>query len=255
MATDTWNNNYEKTSLQSSDASNLPDMESQCKRLLFDDNSIRKDFIRKVYLILMSQLLMTFSIVAIFMLNESLKAIFITNPVIFWPAFIVLVVTMLIMACCDDVRRTTPLNYIFLAIFTLAQSLLLAIVTCQYDSLEILLAVGTTAAICLALSLYALQTKYDFTMMGGILLMSLVIFLIFSLFTIFIPLRPIFLLYSSMGVVVFSVYMIYDTQLMLGGRHKYTVQPEEYVFAALNLYLDIINIFIHVMSLIIWGRT
>lgn len=189
----------------------------------------------------MAQLLMTFAIIVVFMFNDTLKVIVVTNPVIFWPAFIVLLVTMLIMACCDDVRREIPLNYISLAIFTLAESLLLAIVTCQYDSLEILLAVATTAAICLTLSLYAWQTKYDFTMMG--------------LFTIFLPLRGLLLVYSSFGVVLFGVYMIYDTQLMMGGQYKYSVNPEEYVFAALNLYLDIINIFLHILSLVMSGRT
>lgn len=203
----------------------------------------------------MAQLLMTFAIIVVFMFNDTLKVIVVTNPVIFWPAFIVLLVTMLIMACCDDVRRETPLNYIFLAIFTLAESLLLAIVTCQYDSLEILLAVATTAAICLTLSIYAWQTKYDFTMMGGVLLMSLVVFLIFGLFTIFLPLRGLLLVYSSFGVVLFGVYMIYDTQLMMGGQYKYSVNPEEYVFAVMNLYLDIINIFLHILSLVMSGRT
>ncbi len=34
-------------------------------------------------------------------------------------------------------------------------------------------------------------------------------------------------------------YLVIDTQLMLGGKHKYSLSPEEYIFAALNLYLDV----------------
>lgn len=37
---------------------------------------------------------------------------------------------------------------------------------------------------------------------------------------------------------------------MLGGKHKYALSPEEYIFAALNLYLDIINIFIYILSIV-----
>ncbi|KNC24802.1 hypothetical protein FF38_00991 [Lucilia cuprina] len=255
MPNDNWNNGFGQAHSEYINAANLNDMETQCKRLLFDDHCIRKNFIRKVYLILMSQLLMTLAFITIFLFNETLRAFVVQNPVIVWPAICVLLVTMLIMSCCDEVRRQTPLNYIFLAIFTLAQSLLLAIVTCQFDAIEILLAVGVTAAICLTLSLYAWQTKYDFTTMGGLLLISLVVFIIFGLFTLFWPLRPLLMVYSSLGALLFGIYMIYDTQLMMGGHHKYSLSPEEYVFAALNLYLDIINIFMHILYVITSGRS
>lgn len=46
-------------------------------------------------------------------------------------------------------------------------------------------------------------------------------------------------------------YLVFDTQLILGGKHRrYTVSPEEYVFAALNLYLDIVNLFLLLLQLI-----
>lgn len=38
-----------------------------------------------------------------------------------------MIVTMLSMACCESVRRTTPMNFIFLSLFTLAQSFLLGV--------------------------------------------------------------------------------------------------------------------------------
>ena len=41
--------------------------------------------------------------------------------------------------------------------------------------------------------------------------------------------------YGAVGALIFSLFIIYDTQLMLGGKHKYALDPEEYIFAALNL--------------------
>ena len=41
--------------------------------------------------------------------------------------------------------------------------------------------------------------------------------------------------YGALGALIFSLFIIYDTQLMLGGKHKYALDPEEYIFAALNL--------------------
>ena len=60
--------------------------------------------------------------------------------------------------------------------------------------------------------------------------------------------------YGALGALIFSLFIIYDTQLMLGGKHKYSIHPEEFVFAALNLYIDIINLFLYLLQLIAQSR-
>lgn len=37
---------------------------------------------------------------------------------------------------------------------------------------------------------------------------------------------------------------------MMGGKHKYSLSPEEYIFAALSLYIDIVNIFMYILMII-----
>jgi len=49
-------------------------------------------------------------------------------------------------------------------------------------------------------------------------------------------------------------YLVVDTQLMLGGHHRYALSPEEYIFAALNLYLDIVNMFLFILSIVGYAR-
>ena len=56
--------------------------------------------------------------------------------------------------------------------------------------------------------------------------------------------------YGSAGALIFSLYIVYDTQLMMGGSHKYSLSPEEYVFAALNIYLDVINLFMYILMIV-----
>ena len=58
------------------------------------------------------------------------------------------------------------------------------------------------------------------------------------------------LVYASLGALLFSVYLVVDTQMMMGGKHKYTISPEEYIFAALNLYLDVINLFLYILQIV-----
>ena len=57
------------------------------------------------------------------------------------------------------------------------------------------------------------------------------------------------------GAVVFSLYLVYDTQLLMGGKHKYSISPEEYVFAALSIYLDVINIFLYILMIVGGARS
>lgn len=142
------------------------------------------------------------------------------------------------------------MNFVLLTLFTFAEAFMLSVTASRYQSQEVFLAVGITAAVCLGLTLFAFQTKYDFTMCGGILLVAVIVLLIFGFVSIFIKTKMITLIYASLGALIFSIYLIYDTQLMMGGEHKYTISPEEYVFAALNLYLDIINIFLYILTII-----
>lgn len=45
-------------------------------------------------------------------------------------------------------------------------------------------------------------------------------------------------------------YLIIDTQMIMGGTHRQQISSEEYIFAALTLYLDIVNIFLYLLQLL-----
>lgn len=217
----------------------------------FSDQSIRRGFIRKVYSILMLQLAITLAFIAWFVFDKKAKTFAYNNSWLVWLALIFTFVIMITLACCGEMRRKAPMNYVLLGLFTLAESFLLGVISGAYDRLEVLMAVGITAAVCLALTLFAFQTKYDFTVCGGFLLVAAVILIIFGIAAIFVRGNTIFtLVYASLGALIFSMYLIYDTQLMMGGKHKYSISPEEYVFAALNLYVDIIQIFMYILTII-----
>lgn len=51
------------------------------------------------------------------------------------------------------------------------------------------------------------------------------------------------------GAAVFSMYIIYDLQMIMGDR-KLNISPEEYIFAALSLYVDIIRIFMELLKIL-----
>lgn len=52
-------------------------------------------------------------------------------------------------------------------------------------------------------------------------------------------------LISIGGAILFSLFIVFDTHMMM---HK--LSPEEYMLAAINLYLDILNLFLHILKLL-----
>lgn len=224
-----------------------PESQVEIRGMSFSEESIRKAFIRKVYLILTVQLAITMAFISLFVYHEPAKLWTLQNPWVAITAFVVMFAVLIVMACCGDIRRKTPHNFIFLALFTVAQGLMLGIVTIRYDANEVMTAVGITCAICFGLTIFSLQTKWDFTMMGGFLFVGLLVVFIFGFVVALFPGSAARAVYSACGALLFSLYLVYDTQIMMGGKHRYSISPEEYIFASLNLYLDIINIFLFIL--------
>ena len=74
--------------------------------------------------------------------------------------------------------------------------------------------------------------------MGGILVCVLFGLVIFGFVMIFVPYNKYLqMVYGGAGALIFSLYLVYDTQMMMGGDHKYSISPEEYVFAGNNQQL------------------
>lgn len=161
---------------------------------------------------------------------------------------------MLMLACYDQVRRKHPYNMICLTVFTLAMGSMVAMASAAYATDVVLLAAGITAGVTVCLTLYALQTKRDFTAAGGILFALLFILVVASILGIFIRNSWLRIAVSAAGALLFAAYIIYDVQLMTG-TGQFALSPDEYVLAALNIYLDIINLFLHLTALITGVRT
>lgn len=183
----------------------------------------------------------------IFMYHEPTKFFVQQNPVVIVTAMIVNLVVMLSMACCETARRSYPLNFICLGMFTVTMSLLLGAVAGTLDTDLVLIGIGITALLVVSLSIFAIQTKYDFTAWRGVALCVVITLLILALFGPFLKVRFGETAISCIGALLACFLLIYDTQLILGGTHKYQFSPEEYIFAALTLYVDVVRILLYVL--------
>ncbi|EMP26228.1 Fas apoptotic inhibitory molecule 2 [Chelonia mydas] len=212
----------------------------------WDDRNVRRVFVRKVYAILMLQLSVTVSIVALFTFCEPVKGYVQSNPAWYWASYAVFFVTYLILACCSGPRRYFPWNLILLSIFTLSMSYLTGMLSSYYNTTSVLLCLGITALVCLSVTIFSFQTKFDFTSCQGVLFVMLMV-LLFSgiILAILLPFQYVpwlHAIYAVLGAIVFTMFLAFDTQLLMGNR-RYSLSPEEYIFGALNIYLDIVYIF------------
>lgn len=95
------------------------------------------------------------------------------------------------------------------------------------------------------LTAYALTTKKDFSFLGGMLWMGLLVLVGASFIGIFIGSSVFHLAIASVGVLLFGAYVLYDTSRLL-----HSEEPITPVDAAISLYLDFVNLFVMLLQIL-----
>ena len=111
-------------------------------------------------------------------------------------------------------------------------------------------AAGITAAMVVGLTFYAITTKTDFTMCGA-LIWILAMILSMACLMMWILGPQMHLAFACLGVFVYSFFLVYDTQMIVGGKHRrLKFDKDSYILAAVALYLDIINMFLFILQIL-----
>ena len=164
------------------------------------------------------------------------------------------------IVCCEKCAKSVPTNYIVLFSFTACEAVMLGLTCLFVNASAVGLAAAMTALVTAGLTVYAVTTKTDYSAMGGYFFAALLTLIVFgfvgSIFSMFFHVPWLQNVYAGCGCLVFSMYIVYDTQLIVGSigngeRHgQFQIGYDDYVFAALNIYLDIINLFQYILILL-----
>jgi FtsH-binding integral membrane protein len=101
-------------------------------------------------------------------------------------------------------------------------------------------------AIFIGLAGYVTVTKKDFSFLGKFLFVGLILLVLGALANLFFQVPAASLTISAVAVVLFAGYILYDvSQIVNGGETNY-------VMATLKLYIDIYNIFVHLLNLLLF---
>jgi len=214
---------------------------------------VRVGFIRKVYGTVALQVGYTAAFAALCVngpLRDPLIGFVANRPSLFsWGTFIA---SMAALIVCQACKKVYPVNMYALFFFTTAISLnvgvMCAVVSASGLGELIIQAAVITALLTAGLTLYAFKSKRDFSFLGAILWPLLFALTLYNLFSIFFPslrMGAMGWAYSLVGALIWCGYIVFDTWRILK-----VYQPDSYIEAAIQLYLDIINLFLQILEIL-----
>mmetsp|Transcript_17390 Transcript_17390/g.23441 ORF Transcript_17390/g.23441 Transcript_17390/m.23441 type:complete len:172 (-) Transcript_17390:121-636(-) len=163
-------------------------------------------------------------------------------------AIILAIIPQCMVFCCRSFARKVPTNYILLSVFTLLETFAFMFIVSNYETASVMSAAGMTVGMTLAITIYAWRTKTDFTAMGGFFLCLFIGMLMLSFCSLFFSFaswwHPVV---AAITVVCYGLYLIFDTQMIAGGR-SHQLSMDDYVIGAMLLYTDIMMIFLELLK-------
>jgi len=219
----------------------------------------RKVFVRKVANLVVGQLVVLFVISANIYALTSDSDWLRSHEWMLWISVLVVVTTLFTMICFQQVCRISPVNYILLFVFTTFEGVMVGFVSAMFSWTTLLLVVGIAA---LAWAGFSIAQSYDLSINNDPLswkpfaLIAACVLCAFGLLLVVLQIlgsSPESIIWGfDFGIVMlFSLYAIFDLQLMMGGwgGHLVSFLRDDYCFAALSIYMDTVNIFVHMLSL------
>jgi len=195
-------------------------------------------FIKKVY-----------SLLAMSMGSAAVGAYLGSGPLLLLVApnmmlFFILQIALIFFA--SFAARRPGLNMVALFSFTTVSGLTLGPLLYQVGPSIAAEAFALTAITFAGLSMYVVYSKKDFSFMSGFLMTGLIVLVVGGLLNMFfIQSGMMHFVMSGASVLLFSGFILYDTSNIL--RYYGT---DEYVSATLALYLDVLNLFIALLSIL-----
>lgn len=150
--------------------------------------------------------------------------------------------------------RSFPRNVIFTLLFTFIEGVFIAPFL-AYAELKAPGSAVNAAALTITafggLTLYALLSRRDFSAWGSFFMIGLLVLFVASLINVFVASAAATLWISAIGVLIFSGLLVFDTwRLLRSGQFG----QDDYVLAAVQIYLDLLNMFLFILSLLSGGR-
>ena len=145
-------------------------------------------------------------------------------------------------------RQSFPANIGLVFLFTFVMGIAISPALYLYATSQpglITQAAWLTGSTFAVLTGYAFLSRRDFSAWGSFFMVGLWVLIGVSLLNLFLGSQGASLWIAGVGLVIFSGLLIYDTW-----RIRNQFGPEQYVEAAVSIYLDLLNIFLFILRLL-----
>ena len=202
-----------------------------------------KGFIRKVYGLLMVQMLIVLGVCIFANYNKTFQYLLSFRSLLIL-ANIILIGIMLLLLIKMNWMMKVPLNYFLLLLFTLSFSWIIARETYKCKLQNVIISFCLTILTVFILTIYTFFTKRKVKMAVWAILISFILIIVSIFLFIFLRIRILILFMNILCVVIFSLYLVYDTERILTTRGGTLVFADAYILAVMLLFIDIIYIFL-----------
>jgi len=168
-----------------------------------------------------------------------------------------LALVFILSAAVERINSTVAL--VLFMIYATLNGLTLSILIFTYELASILYVLGLTSVIFLIMAVYGAVTRRDMTRIGAMCLFALIGIILASIFNMFMRSEFLYYLISYAGIIIFIGLTAYDTQRIknkyLYDTHHGADDNSDYIqkhaiMGALILYLDFINLLIHLLRIL-----
>jgi FtsH-binding integral membrane protein len=213
-------------------------------------SNLRTNFIRKVLAILLLQLTITVGTVVLTLFPKlGVQNFMMTNL----PALILIsvlgLICLFILICKRDVCRKVPRNYILLFTYTFSMSYLVGCISAFTAADIVLLAGLSTILIVAAITVYACIAKQKASSTGMMASSFATTLLLILLLSLLYSGGISGIVYSALTALMFGMYLSASI-LRLVGKYEQQYSLDEYILASLDIYINIIQLFVAIMDLI-----
>ena len=70
-----------------------------------------------------------------------------------------------------------------------------------------------------------------------------------GLISVLFRIKIIYMFYTFLSTIMVGIYLVYDTQLIMG-KFGYAYSVDDYIFATLEIYIDIIRLFLLILRIV-----
>lgn len=206
----------------------------------------RATLVRRTYSLVFASVIVTMIGTSVAMTQEALLVSAARHP------FITMILAMVPLWMAMKTRDSAPRALGFVFLFNLVMGVAIAPIIYVYSRNDpgIVSQAGIlTLSTFGILTMYTFVSRRDFSAWGSFLVVGLWVLIGTSLLNMFFRNQTAGLWMAAVGVMLFSGLLVFDTWRL---RNRYG--PDDYVPAAVAIYLDLLNMFLFILQLLGGGR-